>query len=73
MFKNSGGMALAVNISVDSDNVEILDNNNELSFWFKVEKEHIHLDKDLIMAATYFQRVGSEYKMMNAVKFCKMI
>ena len=62
MLKNSGGMALAVSNSFDSDNIEILENNNELSFWFKVKKEHIHLDKDLIMAVAYFPPVGSEYK-----------
>ena len=62
MLKNSGGMALAVSNSFDSDNIEILENNNELSFWFKVKKEHIHLDKDLIMAVAYFPPVRSEYK-----------
>ena len=62
MLKNSGGIALAVSNSFDSDNTEILENNNELSFGFKVEKEHIHLDKDLIMAVAYFPPVGSEYK-----------
>ena len=41
MLKNSGGMALAVNNSFDSDNIEISENNNEFSFWFKVEKTSI--------------------------------
>ena len=31
-------MALAVSNSFDSDNIEILENNNELSFWFKEKK-----------------------------------
>ena len=62
MLKNSGGMDLAVSNSFDSDNIEILENNNELSFWFKVKNEHIHLDKDLIMEVAYFPPVGSEYK-----------
>ena len=29
MLKNSGGMALAVSNSFDSDNIEILENNND--------------------------------------------
>ena len=62
MLKNSGEMALSVNDSFDNDNIEILENNNALSFWFKVRKEHIHLDKDLVMVVAYFQPVGSKYK-----------
>ena len=62
MLKDSGAIVVAVNNSFDCDNIEILQKNNELSFWFKVENEHIYLDKDLIMSVEYFLPVGSEYK-----------
>ena len=76
MLKNSGGMALAVNNSSDSDNIEILENNNKLSFWFKVKKEHIYLEKYFIMVVVHFPPVGSEYNngecfeiLQNDIKF----
>ena len=62
MLKNSGRMALEVSDSFDSNNIEISGNNNELSFWFKVKKEHIHLDEVLIMEGAISQLLDQNTK-----------